>query len=318
MDDEKTPQSNEPQAEDDDPVETAGGDLGQDIGVYLLDAATPDERAEFERAVEALPEVRAEAVQLAPAAAVLGKLYELTPDEAPEAYDLSVEPSAELRGRILASAWAERAAPPAAEAIEPTAPASQAAPPVRAIRPQGRVRGGAPATEPIPIRRKSLATPWMAAAALLVIAVGGVLWALALQNKIDNQNREMRAQSTEIAQIRANANASAYTLAATGNGPAQAKGMLYYSQKDQQAVLVLNQLPMPSNNSVYQLWYISGSNAPSPGATFKPDANGEEMMATTPGITSFDTVALTMEPAGGSTKPTMPILLVGSTKGTPG
>jgi hypothetical protein len=299
----------------DDPAEAAGSDLGQDVGAYLLDAAAPEERAEFEQAAGALPEVRAEAVELAPAAVALGTIYELSPEEAPEAFDLSVEPSAELRGRILASAWAEAVAHPPAAVIEPTPIAAP-----RPIRPQGRVRGGAPAPALAgarPLRRQTMLTPWMAAAAMLVVAVGLALWALALQNKMDDQSREMRAQSTEIAQIRSSANASAFALTATGDGPSQASGMLYYSPQKQQAVLVMDKLPMPSDNSVYQLWYMV-NNTPMPGATFKPSADGSAMMVITPTVSSFDLVAMTKEPAGGSSAPTMPVLMVGSTKGTAG
>jgi hypothetical protein len=300
----------------DDQSEAAGSDLGQDVGVYLLDAATPEERAEFERAVDALPEVRAEAVELAPAALALGKIYELSPEEAPEAFDLSVEPSAELRGRILASVWEDAVAHPAS--VVTAEPTPIAAP--RPIRPQGRVRGGAPApglAGTRPLRRQTVLTPWMAAAAMLVVAVGLALWALALETKMDDQSREMHAQSTEIAQIRASANASAFSLTSTGDGPSQASGMLYYSPQKQQAVLVMDKLPMPSDGSVYQLWYMV-NNTPMPGATFKPSADGSAMMVTTPAAPSFDLVAMTKEPAGGSTTPTTPMLMVGSTKGTAG
>jgi anti-sigma-K factor RskA len=234
----------------------------------------------------------------------LGRVYDLNPEQAPEAFDVSAEASHELKERVLASA---------APAAEPgTAPASIAtAPP---LRPQGRVRGGTPArgVEPTPIRRGAWRTPWVAAAAMLIVAVGVTLWALAVQNKYDDQSREMRAQSTEIAQIRTNSNASAFTITATGDGPAQAGGTLFYSPKDQQAVLVLANLPAAKANSVYQLWYIKGSSAPAPGATFKPNADGSLVFKTNASINSFDVVALTEEPAGGSTTPTMPILMTGT------
>lgn len=320
LDDETTHRPAEPK----DPANAAGSGPGQDVGVYLLDAATPEERAEFERAAEALPDVRAEAVQLAPAAAALATVYELSPEQAPEAFDLAVQPSAALRGRILATAWAEARKPPATAPASPVAESAPSPAPILTAttpRPQGRVRGGMPApglAEPIPIRSRSWRTPWMAAAAMLVVAVGLALWALALQNKMDDQTREMHAQSTEIAQIRTNANASAYTLTATGDGPSQAGGTFFYSQKDQRAVLVLDKMPELSGNSVYQLWYISGSSAPSPGATFKPSANGPLLLQTTPGIPSFDVVALTKEPEGGSKAPTTPVLMTGTTKGAAG
>jgi len=152
----------------------------------------------------------------------------------------------------------------------------------------------------------------VAAAAMLLVAVGVTLWALGLQNKYDDQTREINAQSTEISVIRTNSNASAYTLTATKDGPAGAGGTLYYSPKDQQAVLVLKDMPVITDTSVYQIWFINGSNAPTPGVYFKPNADGTITLPMTPSINSFSVVALTQEKAGGATTPTMPILLAGT------
>ena len=299
MDDERRTSPEEPE----ETVEAAGSDPGQNIGVYLLDAATPEERTSFEQAVEALPEVRAEAVRLAPVAMSLGRVYDLNPDQIPAAYDVSAVPSGTLKGRVLTS-------------VVPSAPMDQAGP-AKPIRPQGRVRGGAPARgEPIPIR--GWRTPWAAVAALIIVAAGITLWALSIQNKYDDQSREVAAQSTEIAMIRATSNASAYTLTATGDLQANAAGTLFYSSKDQQAALMLSGMPAITDNSVYQIWYIKGSSAPAPGATFQPNADGTKTMPLTPSLALFDSVAVTHEKAGGSTTPTMPILLTGTASGAAG
>lgn len=308
MDDEQPRNRREPDAA----VEAAGSDPGQNIGVYLLDAAAPDERAEFEQTVEASPKVRVEAVQLAPVAAALSKMYDLSPEQAPEAFDARSEPSSTLRERVLASAAefepSVREAPVSISTAKP-------------IRPQGRVRGGAPAPagQLIPMRdRGAWRSPWLAAAAMLIALVGVSLWALGVQNKMNDQTRELHAQSTEVAQIRANSNASAFNIVATSNGPVAGAGTLFYSMKDQKTVLVLNHLPAITDNSVYQLWFIKGASAPAPGLTFQPNRDGSAILSTQAPITSFDVVAFTKEPAGGSAAPTTPILLVGTVNGAAG
>jgi len=282
-------------------AETLGSDLGQDIGVYLLDAALPAERVEFERAADALPEVRAEAVALAPVVVAMGRIYELAPEQALGAFDTSVEPTAQLKERVTASA----AAAPAQTTPRP-------------LRPQGRVRGGLPA-EPTPIRRGGLwRTPWAAAAAMFIIAVGVTLYSLGIQNKLDDRNREIHAQATEIAQIRTSQNASAYNVTATKDEPAAVTGTVFYSAQEQQAAVVLTGLPAVTTGRAYQIWFISGNNAPQPGPTFKPNADGSVVFTAKPSISSFDLVAFTNEPETGSTAPTTAILMTGSVGGAAG
>jgi anti-sigma-K factor RskA len=143
---------------------------------------------------------------------------------------------------------------------------------------------------------------WLAAAVLGIVAIGAVIWALALQGTINDKNREITALQNQT-------NASAWQLAPSEGG--QATGTVLYSQQAKAAALVVQNLPELPSDKVYQLWYIRGDNNPEPGGTFAVDAQGSGAATVADDVATYDVVALTEEPAGGSTTPSMPILLSG-------
>jgi Anti-sigma-K factor rskA/Putative zinc-finger len=74
-------------------------------------------------------------------------------------------------------------------------------------------------------------------------------------------------------------------------------------------VLTGQKVPMPSGNRVLQLWLIpkSPGGKPMPSMTVRPDANGNfVLLVSNPPVAGGDTkaLAITEEPAGGSTAPT--------------
>jgi len=73
--------------------------------------------------------------------------------------------------------------------------------------------------------------------------------------------------------------------------------------------------PLPAGKT-YELWLIPKSGAPMPAGLFKPDAHGMAMMMPenpeVPAWTDLKAFAVTVEPEGGTTTPTMPIVLMGS------
>lgn len=339
-----------------DDVRSGDGDVrGDAAGAYVLDALSDEERSAFASFLAASPETQAEVRELASVVAALPRLLTLDAVVLRVAADAGAEvpaPSAALRDRIMVAARAEPAAPPVAEAttaavdaghgspellpMEPSsaAPAAfeQAWPrPLHrsdrteagalSARPQGRIRAGTPleADAPTPIRSLSrLPRPWLAAAAMTLVSVGAIVWALALLGQTHDRAREIRAQATEIAQIRHDANATAFTMSATADGPNAANGTFFFSSRQPQAVLLVQGLKPPAQGRVYQLWYLNGATAPNPGGTFDIDQNGNGFVVMAPGPGSFTGVALTQEPAGGSTTPTLPILMQGAAGTTAG
>jgi hypothetical protein len=259
-----------------------------------------------------------------------------------------VQPSSDLRSRILAAVQAdgmETEAPaaiaaPSVEADVPMAEdevVAEAAPPmdepdvemdrppvVFADRPRGRIRSGVarPAVEAAPSRWQTVARfdrGWLAAAVLAVVAVGAILWALALQGQIGDQNSEIDAQRDEIARLRSQANATAAILGPTADGPAGATGTLFFSLPQQSGVLVVRGLSALPEDQVYQLWFLEeGRAAPTPGPTFNANDQGEGAVTVAQDTPTFDAVALTIEPAGGSRAPTTPIILQGVLGGAAG
>jgi len=70
-----------------------------------------------------------------------------------------------------------------------------------------------------------------------------------------------------------------------------------------QLILVAKNMPSVPDNRTCQIWVIKGDSPPSPSGLFQPDGN---MTATpiTNSIEKADTIAITVEPAGGSDQPT--------------
>ncbi|MER3486761.1 MAG: hypothetical protein C4345_13085, partial [Chloroflexota bacterium] len=100
-------------------------------------------------------------------------------------------------------------------------------------------------------------------------------------------------------------------------GPGNAEGTLFFSLPDQRGVVYVVHLPPPPSNRVYQLWYLENapSAAPVPGPTFTVDAQGQGFAPVDPKAPTFDAIALTEEPEGGSTQPTSAVLMIGQLAG---
>jgi anti-sigma factor RsiW len=312
------------------------------VGAYVLDALPVEERAAFVAHLRTCESCQREVAQLTPVVGLLPRLLELGvyDDEETEATAFAPPvPSSNLRDRILEAARAEGrpAAEPAAapeivaepepvpvvperperpERIEsPSAPEEPIAfPPVRA---RGRIRGGVPGDA-----AKAPTTPWetlgrinagwLAAAVMAIVAVGAIIWALALQGTIDDKDRE-------IAALRQRSTALAWHLAPGGTDPASQSGTFLFSLPDQAGALVVRNMPQLAPDKVYQSWLIKGSDAPEPGPTFTVDPSGTgSVPIVDSGATGYNTMAVTEEPAGGSAAPTSDILLVGQLSGAAG
>ena len=76
-----------------------------------------------------------------------------------------------------------------------------------------------------------------------------------------------------------------------------------YSRSDGEAVITTSGMPAASSGKIYQLWVISAGGARSAGLM-----SGGTSGATSPvladDVKSGDSLAITVEPAGGSSRPT--------------
>jgi anti-sigma-K factor RskA len=71
-------------------------------------------------------------------------------------------------------------------------------------------------------------------------------------------------------------------------------------------------MPAPPAGKVYQAWYIRPGAPPTPAPVFVPDANGDASVDLLVGAEKGLTVAVTVEPPGGSKAPTTKPFLVAS------
>jgi anti-sigma-K factor RskA len=142
-------------------------------------------------------------------------------------------------------------------------------------------------SEATPARRVPSWPAYAVAAASLVFAIVTGAYDVAL-------NRQ-------IAEYRSLASSTAYPFH-YGN-VLVAEGRIYVAARDL--------APLP-NGKVYQMWTLArGATHVAPSVTFSPDSNGVALVAIPVNAGSTQAVAISVEPAGGSTSPTTrPIALV--------
>jgi anti-sigma-K factor RskA len=197
--------------------------------------------------------------------------------------------------------------------------------PVRQPRPPGRIRpgvrpSGGPATTVAPQRIGVRATPTVIGFSLLgLVAIGLFLWALLLQGRINDLENERDDLNAQLAEIRLNANATSYTLVPTTNGPPAATGTFFFSLPDQRGALTVRGLTAAPDGQTYQIWYIDDDEeAPISGPPFTVNSQGEAAVPLNLNATTFDGIAISLEPASLSNEPTTPYLLQGQLGGAAG
>jgi hypothetical protein len=179
-----------------------------------------------------------------------------------------MEPAPALRDRIAAAIRTEVASPtPAA----PTPSAAAAPKPVATIAP------APPVPEPIrkPASFWSRATPWAAAAAILLLLSAGLLvWNLRLREQI---------ASAPVAETIA--------LAPTDVAP-EARGEVTYLAQEDLFILDVRNLPPLEPDQVYEVWLI-GADGPDPAGVFDQPTDQHAIVADRD---RYDTLAITAEP----------------------
>jgi anti-sigma-K factor RskA len=105
---------------------------------------------------------------------------------------------------------------------------------------------------------------------------------------------------------------STVLLDGTDTSP-NSKGMVVYTNDGKSGFLVVNDLPSLPLGKNYQLWLIKGTDRTN-GGFFSVAADGYHVMEITSpdNLTNYDGFGITIEPAGGSPKPTGKKVLGGS------
>lgn len=197
--------------------------------------------------------------------------------------------------------------------------------------------GKAASMSRMPVPQSPTARPlWahgLALAASVALAVGASLYAWALRSEVVVLRQDVAATSDEAAKLRGELaslrrnwvevtramdvlrapDMLKVDLKGQANAPG-ANGRAFWS-RTAGLTFTAGNLPALPEGRVYQLWTIKGTVATGAGV-FTPDARGLASVTTTVAADAEmpDAFGVTIEPAGGSTTPTMPIVLVGASK----
>lgn len=138
-------------------------------------------------------------------------------------------------------------------------------------------------------------TPWIAAAAAAIVVVVGAV--VVLSNDSDNDGR-----SAEIAAVLEADDAQSQSVVGE-IGELE----FVYSPSQNAFVLVADSLQLPPDDATYQAWLVK-DGGPSSLGTFEPDDDGRIEMRSEGIDPTGATIGITLEPAGGSERPTVPLV----------
>ena len=234
------------------------------LGAYALDALPEGDAAALRAHLETCPEQAAKAGELRVLADSLHVTIEAV--AAPPA----------LRARVLDAIARE----PQESAVMPKPIAIDS----------GRI-ARRPESLGLPVNVRRFPTfAFAAVAAAFIAVVGGLLaWNISLQNRLDDRFDVSRASA--IAPLQG---------ASTQSG----HGAVVYFSDRKKALVVGDDLPVPAAGKTYQVWALDTSGQPRSIGLMAPDGNGHASMLIDYDTASAGTLAITVEPAGGSPLPT--------------
>ena len=190
---------------------------------------------------------------------------------------VAASPPLALRERVLAAASVTRQLPPEVREM-----------------PRARVRPARGAWLP----RLGVAVAAAAVAAAVALGV--------IQSSTQHQLNQARAENASVAAVLAAPDARLAVRPTKGGGLAT----VVASQSRHAVIITTAGLPALSGGKVYELWFVSGQNARRAGL-LPAAAAGRTGPVLASGLTPGDVVALTVEPAGGTSHPTTkPIVVV--------
>jgi len=293
-------------------------------GAYALDALSAAEAAEYERYLARSEQARIEAAELSDTAVALGLAVapvqpssalkanlmaqiastpQLAPLPAPARPVEPVESGADAPpAAIPIGSASSRSTGPSAESV----PGAASAPDAPAASPGS---AGAPDSAAERAQRRWFQRPagyLVAAAAAVALFVGGTLAGQAIYG--DPTRDFAQNQAASLAEI----NAAADTQRASTQTADGHEATLVWSGDLGLSAIIVDDLPALGDDQDYQLWYI-GAAGPVPAGTFDSDGSGTVWRVLDGTMTAGDTVGVTVEPKGGSDKPTTdPIVAIQS------
>lgn len=143
------------------------------------------------------------------------------------------------------------------------------------------------------------ASRWLAMAAAIVLAFTTVFLAW------KNSRLSSRLNIAE-AQVKEFLSSDTQLIYLAGVEAPQANAKVIWNKKSQKWKVYVHNLPVPSNDKAYQLWYVT-KDAKINATVFSPNEEGNaELDLSLPpeAIQGLDATAVTLEPKGGSPQPT--------------
>jgi hypothetical protein len=253
-------------------------DLHVLAGVYALDGIDDDaERSRFEHHLRRCQQCADEVRGMSVTATRLG-------------FAAAQPPPPQMRERVLAGAARTRQLPPVVDHAGSAGEQRQ-----RLAQSGGRRRGlGKPVR---PMQRLA----WSVVAASLVVIV--VLTTVLLHTQ--SQLNQARAQQAAITSVLEAPDARAVTQRTSVGGTAT----VIYSQARHALILTSAQLPPPPHGKVYELWLL-GPPRVRPAGLLPGTAHGHTSPLLVNGFVPGDQLGMTVEPAGGTSRPTTTPILV--------
>ncbi|EON30633.1 anti-sigma-K factor [Gordonia terrae C-6] len=144
-------------------------------------------------------------------------------------------------------------------------------------------------------RRPRRRWTYLAAAAVLAVAIGAAGWVIGQSSSPEPEVRPLASPAEQVF--------SAEDLRSTGGPVATGKVTVYLAKSADTGVLVMDSVPPPRPGTVYQMWLI-GPDGPRSAGTMTDKDVEPVTTAVLSGINSASTLAFTVEPPGGSDRPT--------------
>jgi anti-sigma-K factor RskA len=266
---------------------------------FVLGALTASESDAVRRHLAACPEAHPEMAELHSAVPALFEAVE------------PMAPPVGLKARILAAAAADLETRQTPATARPAVPEAPAATPVRAPAPPAP--GGDEPRRGWDLGAIFRRPVWAAAAGVaLIAAIALGAWNIQLRNDLAGLEA-YRNGVVEVLDRAAQPGAQLAVLTA-GAGTGGPSGLAAVAA-DGSVALVMRDLSPTSGTQVYEAWLIGSDKVPVPIGGFSVGGSGSASFTTThAALGAGVTVALTLEPNPGATKPTLPIVAAGAAK----